>query len=99
MEPKDNDRKKVLFIRMDGSPIGSNPDPELMAWLAAFVDRLAEDAFENFTTSVYVNPNPEHTGEPTEMQELEYLDGTVEGEDHPGALDMIMSAYRKHLEG
>jgi hypothetical protein len=96
MEPNSNNPKKVVVIRMDGSNLGPTPDPELMAWLASFIDQLTDEQFGNFSARVSVNGD--HADEPTEMQEIEYLDGMVEGDEHPEAIEMIMSAYHKHRE-
>lgn len=101
MEPENNNRKKVLFIRTGGSQSDSIPDPELMVWLEALINQLADEVFDGVPTGVYVGKvylGSGQANEPTEMQELEYLDSTVEGEDHPEILEMIMSAYRKNLE-
>ena len=90
MEPKDPSsfQPKIIYIRMD-QPENPEIDPEMMKWLASFVERMGAESFtfENFNAI-----------EPSELDELEYIDSTVQGDDHPEALKMIMDAYYKHQE-
>jgi hypothetical protein len=72
---------KVFYVHFDQND-NWKPDPETLAWLEAFVRTMGDD-------SIYF-------GDPTEMQELEYMDSTVIGDHHPEAFNMIMDAFYKH---
>lgn len=83
MEPKENDPRKAIYIHIpDISP--SDLDPAMMKWLSEFISQL-DDEILDFSN-----------GDPTPLQELEFLDGMVQGDEHPDALKMIMDAYTKH---
>lgn len=80
---KSNNNKpsRVIYIKMDQP----NQDNEITAWLEQIISKL-HATLDDF---------PED-GEPTLMQELDYLDSTVTGDEHPQALEWIMSAFHKH---
>lgn len=90
MESNEPPQRKVIFIRLDSNDKSLDPDPEILAWLERFI-RQAENETINF--------NDLDHGEPSEIEQLEYLDGTISGDHHPEALAAIMDAYRKHQEG
>lgn len=87
MENEKIPQGKIIYIRFDNGNM--NLDPESIKWLERFIDGMADETirFENLSDS-----------EPSEMEELEYLDSTVTGDHHPEVLAMIMDAYNKHCE-
>lgn len=91
--------KNVFYIGLK-APKGAD-DAELLAWLQAFLKSFDEHQFifddEQGNANAHDDDGPlDENGDPTEIAELEYLDTLVTGDDHPEALEMIMSAYRKH---
>ncbi len=78
------DPKKIIYIRFDKNDDWI-PDNEMLAWLESFVNSMNDD---------YIP-----FGEPSLLEELEYLDQTVTGDHHPEALKMIMDAHNKFKEG
>ena len=69
---------------------GSEPDPEVVKWLTDFVSKMD---FESVQTAGDGN------SEPSELDELEFLDALVSGDEQPEALKMIMDAYYRHTDG
>jgi hypothetical protein len=81
---KSNDNNKpsrVIYIKMDQP----SQDNEITAWLEQIISKLHATL-----------DDVDDSGEPTLMQELDYLDSTVTGDEHPQALEWIMSAFHKH---
>lgn len=72
---------KVFYVHFN-QHTDWKPDPETLAWIEAFMQSMGND-------SIYF-------GDPTEIQELEYIDSTVTGDHHPEAFNMIMDAFYKH---
>jgi hypothetical protein len=91
MEPKDqpNTQPRIIFVNFDQNE-KNDLDPETVRWLTEFVEQMSAESF------VFGNIS---SSEPTELQELEYLDTLVQGDDHPDTLRMIMDAYNKHNKG
>lgn len=77
------DPKKIVYIHLGKSD--KTDDSEILAWLAEIINKM-NDSYILSDGAI---------GELTDLQELEYLDNTVTGDEHPDALDMIMSSYNK----
>ena len=93
-----NRDKNVFYIGLK-APNGAD-EAEMLAWLQAFLKSFDEHHFvfdDELSNDGSTDDGPlDENGDPTEIAELEYLDTLVTGDHHPEALDMIMSAYRKH---
>jgi len=91
MEPKDqpNQYPRIIFVNFDQNE-KNDLDPETVRWLTEFAEQMGNESF------MFGNIN---APEPTELEELEYLDSLVQGDDHPDTMRMIMDAYNKHNEG
>lgn len=86
------DPHRIFFIRWNkDSRTSGQPDPELMKWLEGFISQLESDGLLSSNW-----PNAEDQQEPNELEQLEYMDSTVVGDEHPEALAWIMNAYNKH---
>lgn len=88
MEPKNqapNNPKPFKIYYVGG---WDKIDPDVDAWLRSYIT--------DFFSGENVNISFEDFTKDPGIKELEILDQLVQGEDHPEALDMIMSAYRRH---
>lgn len=88
MGDQEHDPRRIVFIRWEQD--SKKPDPELMAWLEGFISHLEE---QGLLDGGWMENDPQ---EPSEIEQLEYLDSTVSGDHHPEALGWIMDAYNKH---
>ena len=75
----------------DKSKPDMDSDADMLAWLHVFISDMLDGPIDLRTFHL-----TEDHSDPTEMQELEYLDSTVTGDEHPDTLQMIMDAYKKH---
>ena len=64
----------------------------MLKWIAAYLEAML-DGEELFYWDL---PDVETENVLQELAQLDQLDAQVQGDDLPEALNMIMSAYRKH---
>lgn len=85
------DPRRIFFIRWDkDTRTPGQPDPELMKWLEGFISQLES---EGLLSSNWSDTDQQ---EPGELEQLEYMDSTVVGDEHPEALGWIIHAYNKY---
>lgn len=87
MEDQGSDPKRIIFIQVNKDQV---PDAEMMAWLESFMNQVYLDSF-----SMSFDESPAQ-GDPSPMEEIEYIDSIVSGDHIPEAFDMIMNAFYKH---
>ena len=88
MEPKNQDPNNPKPFKIYYAGGWDKIDPDVDAWLRSYIT--------DFFSGENVNISFEDFTKDPGIEELEILDQLVQGEDHPEALDMIMSAYRRH---
>lgn len=84
------DPRRIVFFSWDKNV---QPDPELMAWLESFMAQLEDEGL------LPGDWRSDDEQEPSEIEQLEYLDSTVTGDHHPEALGWIMAAYDRYQNG
>lgn len=89
MEPKNSEPNRVWSTQYMPQ---SQADAEMLKWIAAYLEAMM-DAEELFYWDL---PDVEPEDVTQELSQLAQLDAQVQGDDLPEALNMIMSAYRKH---
>lgn len=87
MEEQGNDPRRIVFIQLNKDHV---PDAEMMAWLENFMNQVFLDSFSMSFDNI------EAHGDPSPMEEIEYIDSIVSGDHIPEAYDMIMNAFYKH---
>lgn len=99
MEPKKN-TPRIVWLNMENN---QQIDPEMAAWLEAYLARFlaqtdeflwGDDLFDDVPDDLDKEPDVEQ-----ELALLDALDATVQGDELPDTLNMIMSAVKRVREG
>lgn len=85
MGPTDNDKPFMVYINTDSMEFDSQK--ELANWLLAVAAAINDTPFDLRNHS---------NEELSLLQELDYIDSSVQGDNHPAAIDLIMNAYNKY---